>query len=231
MKQERRTFLKRIPVLATTALTIPLNSALGKTEKRPPIDFSNLPSGDTEKLWEKVREAFPHTPNIINLNNGAVSPHPIAVQQAFENAHLKHNLLPAKHLITQAAEKREVVREQLAQMAGCSSNEIALTRNATEALTTIIKGIPLEKGDEIVVSSYDYPHTLNAWKQRAAREGLVLKWVDLYLPADENAIIESYQKAMTERTKMVMVTHMISWNGQLMPVKNIVAIAKSKALK
>ena len=231
MKQARRTFLKKMPFLATTALTLPLNSTFGCTEKAQASRFPNI-GEDENKIWKEVRKAFPHTPNIINLNNGAVSPHPTVVQQAFETVQREHNLLPAKHLITQAKEKREKVRKQLAQMAGCSSNEIALTRNATEALTTIIKGLPLEKGDEVILSSYDYPHTINAWRQRATREGIVLKWVDLNLPsADEAAIVKSYQKAMTKRTKLVMVTHMISWNGQIMPVKKIMNIAHQQGVE
>ena len=232
MKQARRSFLKSIPVLATSAVTWPINTSLGNTEKPLLIDFSDNILQEHGEVWDVVRLAFRHTPNIINLNNGAISPQPIMVEQAFEAANRKHNLLPAKHLISKAEEKREIVREQLALMGGCSPNELALTRNATEALTNIIKGLPLTTGDEVVVSSYDYPHTLNAWKQRATREGIVLKWVDISLPsADEAAIVECYQKAVTERTKLIMVTHMMSWNGQIMPVEKITTLAHSQGVE
>jgi selenocysteine lyase/cysteine desulfurase len=125
--------------------------------------------------------------------------------------------------------KRESLRLQLAQLMGCEAEELAIDRNTTEGLNSIIFGLDLKAGDEVIVSDFDYPFMLNAWKQRAARDGIVLKTVQLPLPiADEAIAVELYRKAITPKTKVVHVTHVIYWTGQMMPVKAITEMAHTK---
>ena len=92
------------------------------------------------------------------------------------------------------------LRKDLARVAGCSPEEIAINRNASEALETVIFGLNLKAGDEVVLSKYDYPNCINAWKQRESREGIKLVWVDLNLPSEDNDYMASqYVKAFTPR--------------------------------
>ena len=117
---------------------------------------------------------------------------------------------------------REPLRSRLAALAGCSNEEIALVRNTTEGLNTIIAGLPLQKGDEVVLSLYDYPNMMNAWKQREKRDGIKLNWVDLDLPEEnDDEIVKKYEAAITPKTKIVHITHMINWTGQIIPAKKI----------
>jgi selenocysteine lyase/cysteine desulfurase len=84
----------------------------------------------------------------------------------------------------------------------------------------------LKAGDEVVLSKYDYPNMMNAWKQRATRDGIVLKWVDLQLPEeDEDTIVAKFKAAITSRTKLVHITHILNWTGQILPAKKIAAVA------
>jgi selenocysteine lyase/cysteine desulfurase len=124
---------------------------------------------------------------------------------------------------------REPVREKLAHLADCSPEEVAVDRNATEALDTAIFGMRLEKGDEVILTKQDYPNMINAWKQREMRDGIVLKWLNLELPeSNEDKLVNAYTSAFTSKTKVVHITQMINWNGQIIPAKRIVAEARKR---
>jgi selenocysteine lyase/cysteine desulfurase len=127
---------------------------------------------------------------------------------------------------------REPLRRKLAEVAGCSPEEIAIQRNSSESLETVIFGLPLQRGDEVVLTKQDYPNMINAWKQREAREGIVLRWLNFEFPIeDENPIVQQFRTAFTARTKVVHVTHMINWNGQILPVKKIAQTAHAQNIE
>jgi selenocysteine lyase/cysteine desulfurase len=127
---------------------------------------------------------------------------------------------------------REPLRSNLAKLSGCSAEEIAIHRNASEALETIIFGLDLKAGDEVVLSRQDYPNMINAWKQRALRDGIKLVWVNLDLPSEDNQYLEtSYTKLFTTKTRIVHITHVINWNGQILPVRKIADAAHQKGIE
>jgi len=127
---------------------------------------------------------------------------------------------------------REPLREQLAKLAGCSTEEIAIQRNASEALETIIFGLPLQKGDEVILCKQDYPNMMNAWRQRERRDGVVLKWLDFEFPIeDDEVIVSRYKEAITEKTKILHLTHIINWMGQIMPAKKLAALAHQNGIE
>lgn len=109
---------------------------------------------------------------------------------------------------------------------------IAINRNTTEGLDTIIHGLDLQAGDEVVLTRQDYPNMINAWKQREKRHGIALKWVELELPTeDENYLVEKYTAQFTEKTKIVQVNHIINWTGHINPVKKLRMRHMRKVLK
>lgn len=127
---------------------------------------------------------------------------------------------------------REPLRRNLAQLAGVDAEEVAIQRNASEALETIIFGLRLKPGDEVVLSKQDYPNMVNAWKQREQREGIKLIWVDLQLPSDNtDYLATSYIEAFTPKTKVVHLTHIINWNGQILPVRKIADAAHQRGIE
>jgi selenocysteine lyase/cysteine desulfurase len=124
------------------------------------------------------------------------------------------------------------LREKLAALAGCDKEEVAVNRNATEALNTVIFGLSLKAGDEVIGTKQDYPNMINAWKQRALREGIVYKQISFMFPMEnDDAIVEAYEKAITPKTKIIHVTHIINWIGQIMPVKKISEMAHRHGLE
>jgi len=221
----RRIFAKRSgsAVLGVSALG-PL-SALSACSSN--IDPQQMAAD--EAFWTSIRELFSRDEKVINLNNGGVSPQPLLVQDAHIERYRRSNLAPSYFMWRKVDEEREPLRERLAQLVNVSPEEVAINRNATEGLNTVIFGLPLERGDEVVLSLYDYPHMLNAWRQREKRDGLKLNYVQLDLPmADEDAIVERYREAITPNTKVVHITHVINWTGQILPAKRIIEMAKAK---
>jgi selenocysteine lyase/cysteine desulfurase len=127
---------------------------------------------------------------------------------------------------------REGLRLKLAEMAGCSADELAINRNASEALETVIFGLRLKAGDEVVLTKQDYPNMINAWKQRAHREGIVLKWLDFDFPIEnKQTIVDRFSSAFSPKTKVVHITHVINWMGQVLPVKEIAAEAHQRGIE
>jgi selenocysteine lyase/cysteine desulfurase len=127
---------------------------------------------------------------------------------------------------------REPLRQNLATLAGCDKEEIAINRNSSEGLETVIFGMQLKAGDEIVAAKQDYPNMIHAYKQREMRDGIKMVWINLELPSeDEEYMVRQYVNAFTSKTKVVHITHIINWNGQILPVKKIAAEAHKRGIE
>ena len=230
MDVDRRLFLKQLGIFSLGASLIP-GLAFGKEKESSLIPDIPPPDGTDEDFWAWVQESFTVSPNIINLNNGGVSPQPRVVQDTFEKYNRLCNEGPSYYMWRILDQGREALRADLASFAGCSPGEIAIDRNTTEAMNTIIYGLPLKAGDEVVLTRQDYPNVINTWKLREKRDGIVLKWLNLELPMeDEDALAAAYISAFTGRTKVVNVTHIINWIGQIVPVKKIAAAAHARGI-
>lgn len=185
-----------------------------------------------DDFWGWVRSQYTISSNMINLNNGGVSPQPKSVQDALFRYTEMANEAPSYYLWRILDEGKEHVRKKLADLLRVSPDEVAINRNTTESLMTVIHGIPLRKGDEVVLSKYDYPRMMNAWKAREKRDGIVLKWVDFDFPENDPASIATkYTSLFTPKTKVVQLTHMINWVGQMLPIKEIAIEAKKAGIK
>ncbi|TCJ17641.1 aminotransferase class V-fold PLP-dependent enzyme [Flaviaesturariibacter flavus] len=230
----RRSFLRHASLLTTglfTGLLQPawsrnLNSALREAEGVQPADLAG-----EEEFWFYVQQAFTGTPNIINLNSGGVSPCPRVVAEAMKQNFDYINEAPSLYMWRQLDQGREPLRRSFAAFAGCDHEEIAFNRNTSEGLDTVIFGLPLRRGDEVVLCRQDYNHAVFSWQQREKREGVKLNWVDLRLPSEDEAyLVRQYVEAFTPNTRVVLLTHMINWNGQLLPVARIAAEARKRGI-
>ncbi|MCU0389657.1 MAG: aminotransferase class V-fold PLP-dependent enzyme [Thermoflexibacter sp.] len=186
-----------------------------------------------EDFWYWVQKAFVQSPNFINLENGYCSPQPLETMNAlFKNIQLM-NELPSFYMRRNQNPDREEVKKQLAKLAGVSSEEIMITRNTTEALETIIFGLQtLKEGDEVIMTNQDYGSMLEAFYLRARRYGSKNVIISLPLhPKSNKEIVDCYEKAITPRTKVILVTHMINLTGQILPVREIAEMAHSKGIE
>lgn len=204
-----------------------LKSALNNVADLSPADVAT-----DDEFWYYVQQSYTLSSNFINLNNGGVSPAPKVVADAMKRYYDISNEGPSYFMWRVIDQGREPLRKNLAQLAGCDAEEIAIQRNASEALETVIFGIDLKAGDEVVLTKQDYPNMIDAWKQREKREGIKLVWLNLDLPSeDENYLVKQFTDAFTDKTKLVQVTHMINWIGQILPVKQIADAAKKKNIE
>ncbi|HLX90836.1 MAG TPA: aminotransferase class V-fold PLP-dependent enzyme [Puia sp.] len=196
------------------------------------VDKSANELANDEDFWYYVQESFTVSPNLINLNNGGVSPSPKIVQDAMKRYFDISNEAPSYYMWRILDQGREPLRSNLAKLAGCSPEEIAMHRNASEALETVIFGLDLKAGDEVVLTKQDYPNMINAWKQRELRDGVKLVWLNLELPSEDNDYLANlYINAFTSKTKVVHITQIINWSGQIIPVKRIADAAHQRNIE
>ncbi len=232
----RRNFLRNVAATAgSVAFTPFFSTAQGENLLRS-IEAKAFKTAaetaDDEDFWRYVRQAYTVSANIINLNNGGVSPQPRVVQEAVERYNQLSNEAPSYYMWRILDQGREPLRMKLAGLAGVSPDEIAINRNSSEALETIIFGLRLKAGDEVVLTKQDYPNMINAWKQRALRDGIVLKWLNFDFPIeDKQQIVKAFSDAFTSKTRVVHITHMINWNGQILPAKEIAAEAHRRGIE
>lgn len=180
-----------------------------------------------EDFWFEVAQAFTVDRSLINLNNGGVSPSPAWVQEAMKQ-HLDYsNKAPVYTMWRILEPQREAVRERLAQEWGVDAEEVALTRNASESLQICQFGHDLQRGDEVLTTTQDYPRMLTTFKQRGRREGIVLKQFSIPVPSDDPAdIVRRFEENITPRTRLILMCHMINLTGQILPVRDVVAMAR-----
>ena len=185
-----------------------------------------------EDFWHQIKMAYSVSASLLNLNNGGVSPQPRVVQEAVEFYNRLSNETPSYYMWRTLDKGRESIRMALSDLAGCSPEEIAINRNSSEALETVIFGLRLNAGDEVVLTKQDYPNMIHAWKQRAHRDGIVLKWLNFKFPIeDEDQMVSEFVNAFSSKTKLVHVTHMINWNGQILPVRKIADAAHERGIE
>ena len=203
------------------AMSLPLGAAaLGATPTWRPVQ------GDLTD-WSEVQRAFTVDRSLVNLNNGAVSPSPEWVQEAMARHLAYSNACPPYTMWEILEPQREGVRERLARQWGVDAEEIALTRNASEGLMICQFGFDLQPGDEVLTTTQDYQRMQWAFDQRAKREGIVVKRISIPVPCeDDDEIVARFADAITPRTRLILMCHMINLTGQILPVKRVVAMAR-----
>lgn len=184
-----------------------------------------------EDFWLHAQQAFAVDRSIVNLNNGGVCPSPAAVQAA-QFRYLTHaNTAPAYVMWRLQQQQKESVRAHLARSFGAGAEEIAITRNTSESLQICQQGLDLARGDEIVTTTQDYPRMITTWKQRERRDGVKLVQIEIPVPcADDGEIVRRFEAAITPRTRVVHMSHVVNLTGQILPVKPVVEMARARGI-
>ncbi len=234
--ENRRNFVKQIGLMAgafsANSLFNQVHAAEFEHQNLIKKDISAKDLAMDEDYWSIIQQSYTTSPALINLNNGGVSPSPRIVQEAVERFNKMTNEGPSYYMWRILDQGREPLRYKLAQLAGADPEEIAVNRNATEALNTVIFGLNLKAGDEVIGTKQDYPNMINAWRQRAEREGIVYNQISFQFPIEnDEEIVAGFEKAITPKTKIIHITHIINWIGQILPVKKITAMAKKHGIE
>jgi isopenicillin-N epimerase len=185
-----------------------------------------------EDFWREIQSAFTLDRNIINLNNGGVSPSPRIVQEAMRRSLEFSNIAPAYSMWRVLEPEVENVRRGLAADFGCDPEEIAITRNASESLEICQLGLELKPGDEVLTTDQDYPRMITTWKQRERRDGIVLKMISFPTPPPSlDDLAERFERAITPRTRVIHFCHITNLTGQIFPVQRICQLARSRSIE
>jgi selenocysteine lyase/cysteine desulfurase len=228
---DRRRFLHAV-ALSGTATALPPDPV---ARLRPVLDrlAAGAPqaAADDEAFWLGVRQAFTIDANQVNLNSGSVSPAPRVVAEAMARYWTLTNMSPSLYVDELLVPEVELVRQRLAAEFGCDPEELALTRNTSESLLTAQFGLPLARGDEVLITTQDYPRMLMGWEQRVRRDGIVLKTVAIPTPAPSlEALVERVWGAVTPRTRVLHVSHMTYTAGQIFPVRALAELARARGI-
>ncbi|MEE4360977.1 MAG: aminotransferase class V-fold PLP-dependent enzyme [Pseudomonadales bacterium] len=184
-----------------------------------------------ELLWREVQQAFRVDRTLVNLNNGGVSPSPGVVQDAMARYLAFSNEAPVQTMWRVLEPQKEGVRDHLARHFGCDGEEMAITRNASEGLQICQFGFDLEAGDEVLTTDQDYGRMLNTFRQRERREGVRLVTFPIPVPAEDPAeIVRRFEAHITDRTRLILVSHVVNITGQVMPVREVVALGRSRGI-
>jgi len=185
-----------------------------------------------EDFWFNVRHAFTVDRNMVNLNNGGVSPAPKIVMDT-EMRYLEvENLNPSYYMWNVLDPGIETVRRRLARSFGCDPEEIAITRNASESLEIVQLGMSLKAGDEVLTTNQDYPRMITTWQQRERRDGIVLKQITFPVPPPSlDYLAKRIEANITPRTKVIHICHITNRTGQIFPVKTICQMARARGIE
>jgi selenocysteine lyase/cysteine desulfurase len=185
-----------------------------------------------ESYWREIQQAFTLDRTIINLNNGGCCPSPRVVHEALKRYLDISNQSPVYHMWQILEPNIESVRRRLAAAFGCDPEEMAITRNASEALQIAQLGIDLKAGDEVVTTNQDYGRMLDTWQQRVGRDGIKLTQVSFPVPPKSMEVLAGrLLAAITPATKVLHFCHITNLTGQIFPVKRIADEARRRGIK
>lgn len=185
-----------------------------------------------EDYWAVIQNSFTVTRGIINLNNGGVSPSPRIVTEALVRYTWQQEDATAYTMWEILEPQCETIRTRLAELFGCDREEIAITRNASESLEILLLGMDFKPGDEILTTTQDYPRMLTTLRQREKREGLKLNLIQIPIPPKNlNEITAAFEKGITDRTRLILISHQINLTGQITPVKAVCDLARAKGIE
>ncbi len=226
---KKRTFIKTA-ALSGIGASIGMDALAALFDSKKNVSAEILAADDV--FWKKIRSQYLLKTDYINFENGYYN---IIPQPTLEK-YIQHirdiNLHGAYYMRTVQAENKNRMAAKLAEVAGCGSDELVITRNATEALDIIIAGQDWKAGDEAVMAIQDYGSMLDMFQQVANRYGVVLKKVSVpNHPKSDEEIVSLYENALTPKTKLMMVSHMINITGHILPIKKICAMAHRKGVK
>jgi len=225
---DKREFLKTSSLLSLgTLFSFPaLEKLIEKVEHIPSKELAS-----DEDFWMQIRKGYKLKEDYINLENGYYCIQPEEVLEAYIKHVREVNLQGAYYMRTVQYENKKAMTAKLAELAGCSTDELIITRNTTESLDMIIAGLNWQPGDEAVMANQDYGAMLDMFNQISKRYGVANKIINVpNHPKSDEEIVNLYANAITPKTKLLMVCHMINITGHILPIKKICDMAHSKGV-
>ena len=230
----RRDFLSRAGAVSAAAVATlrPDGLARAAAASAAVADRSPIDVAADETYWREIQQAFTLDRTLINLNNGYTCPSPRVVHEALKRYLDISNQAPIHYMWNLLEPNIESVRRNLAAEAGCDTDELAITRNASEALQICQLGIDLTRGDEVVTTNQDYGRMLDTWDQRVRRDGIKLTKISFPVPSPTlSELNDRFEKAITPNTKVIHFCHITNLTGQIFPVRDICRMARARGIQ
>ena len=230
----RREFLRQVlPVGAATIAALKTDwlervaAAAAGVADRPAAEIAA-----DEGYWREIQQAFTLDRTIINLNNGYTCPSPRVVHEALKRYLDISNQAPIHYMWNLLEPNIETVRRKLAAEVGCDPEELAITRNASEALQIAQLGLDLHAGDHVVTTNQDYGRMLDTWDQRVRRDRIEVTKISFPVPTTNiPELATRIERAMTPKTKVIHICHITNLTGQLFPVRDIARMARARGVQ
>jgi selenocysteine lyase/cysteine desulfurase len=225
----KRAFLKSAAITGL-GTQIGFSSLAAIFDEKKNISADVLAADDV--FWKKIRDQYILKPDYINLENGYYNFTPQPILEKYIE-HIRYvNREGSYYMRTVQFDNKKRMAGKLAALLGCPANEVAITRNTTESLDLVIGGQEWKPGDEAVMAIQDYGAMLDMFEQVSKRYGVVLKKISVpNHPKSDEEIVSLYEQAITPKTKLLMVCHMINITGQILPIRKICDMAHKKGVE
>jgi isopenicillin-N epimerase len=226
----RRAFLRMTSTTGTAAFAFGssgIESLLAASAQRAGRAADDV--AQDESYWREVQHGFDIDRTLINLNNGNSCPSPRSVHTALKYYLDMSNQAPV-HYRGQLEQNKETARRRLAAEFGCDKEELAITRNSSEALQIAQNGIDLKPGDEVLTTEQDYGRMLTTWDQRARREGIKITRINFPVPTTQEDLYQRFVNAISPQTKVLHFCHITNLTGQPFPVKRLSQMARQRGI-
>jgi selenocysteine lyase/cysteine desulfurase len=220
----KRSFIKSLAVLGFG--TGPIWSAKAEAFSLESLDFSS------EDVWDIIRAGYRIKPDYINLENGYYCFLPEEILEKYISHIREVNYQASFYMRGVQVENKAKSAAMLAKLVGATPEEVVLTRNTTESLDLIISGYPWEEGDEAVFANQDYGSMKTMFEMASNRWGIKTVKVDIPIhPKDDEEVVEVYRKAITPKTRLIMVPHIVNITGHILPVRKIADMAHANGVE
>ena len=226
---QRRKFMKSLGLgLALPYLN--LGSHLLHVQKDL-LDIQKRSDDSSEDYWALIKSQFSFAPELRYFNNASLGGSPLLVQKATTHARDTLDGFPSKYMWGGWDVEKEKVRQSIADLFSVSNEEIALIHNTTEGMNLIARSFDLEPGDEVILGDHEHPSGRICWEVFQETKGIKIVRPTLpLLPQNEEAIVEAYRKAITPKTKIISICHIVNTNGMILPIKKISEMAHAQGI-
>lgn len=228
----RRNFIKSLSAGAASLAVLPVfGSSLETPLTEINQSFINSSIDSSESFWESVKQQFRFAPGVQYFNNASLGSSSIPIRKATNEFRDILDDFPSKYMWGGWESAKEEVRKKVADFFQVDKEEIALTHNTTEGMNLIAKSFDFEAGDEVIISDHDHTSAFVPWKVWQEEKGIKLVRPTLpIVPQTKEEVVALYQKAITPKTKVISLCHIVNTNGMILPVKEISEMAHKNGI-
>ncbi len=231
MRESRRSFLTSALTACSGAALLASSDLEALKDGMEQLAWAPDPGVPGDAYWRLVQRQFRLEPGLVYLNNASLGPSPVPVADATEAFRRRLDAFPSRYMWGGWSEEYEAVRSKAAGLLGASAEEIALTHNTTEGMNLVASSLELGAGDEVVLADHEHTSGTIPWLYWQEPKGVTLVRPTLpLLPRDPEEIVDVYRRAITARTKVISMCHIVNTNGMILPVKEVAAMARERGI-